>query len=319
MSKPAKSFFGAFLPLFQRNRCLSCQFQGLQPRFLTRYESTSSKPPPNTVPEKDKTDITEEEEGKSKKPPILKPLTRPIGLPTPPLPGQNTGIDPRSVRQRRDDFVNYEKHLLRRKELTRQYAKPYYRDWKNTHHAKGKTFIANPRLFKRDRALYFPNLYGRTLLTTDPMRDTTPVLRGKISVVSVFSTLWAEKQVATFLGPKENPRLHEILKGASSIAQRVEMNIEDNAFKAWLVKRFMFSMRKKFPVEQHGRYFLVAKKGLTDQLREQMGLYNRVVGHVYLLDEECKIRWAGNSLATSEELESLNNGLQKLIEQREAG
>lgn len=47
----------------------------------------------------------------------LRPLSRPLGQLQPPQPGENTGVDPRSWRERRDDFFDYDKHLARRKQL----------------------------------------------------------------------------------------------------------------------------------------------------------------------------------------------------------
>lgn len=163
-------------------------------------------------------------------------------------------------------------------------------------------------------------MYGITLASPKQPQNTTSILRGKISVVNLFSSVWAEAQVATFTGPKQNPGLYEAFEAGnqnlqSPLVQKVDINLEENAVKAWLVRMFMWRMRGKLPEEQHKRYFLV-RKGLTDGLKEAIGMMNSKVGYVYLLDENCRIRWAGSGPAEEAELEALNNGVRKLAEQR---
>lgn len=133
--------------------------------------------------------------------------------------------------------------------------------------------------------------------------------------MSVFNGLWAERQVATFVQEKSNPEMHQALREGGSLAQRVEINAEDNILKAWLIQMFMWRMRQTIPKEQHEKYFLV-RKGFVDQLKEAIGIINGKVGYVYLLDENCRIRWAGSGLAEGGELEGLNNGIRKLLAEK---
>lgn len=199
---------------------------------------------------------------------------------------------------------------------TAKISRPYFRDWGNLQHHEGKSFIAPPRLFKAELSLFFPNLYGETLLKTDHNpRDTTPLLAGKATVVAIFSSRWAEQQAASFVSKDENPALHEALaRAGDDAAQVVYVNYEDNAGKAWLVRFFMGSLRKQFPEKDWGKYFLV-RRGVTDDIRESIGLLNSKVGYVYLVDQFCRIRWAGSGQAHPEEQQGLARGLTRLVDE----
>ena len=175
---------------------------------------------------------------------------------------------------------------------------------------KGKTFLSNPKLFRSEKALYFPNLQGYTLASGKEMRDTTSILNDKISVVSIFSGTWAERQTATFVD--KHPELDEALKLGKEVAQRVNINVEENTMKAALIRLFLPGLRKRFPMEAHSRYFVVTR-GITEDLRDDIGFLNSKVGYVYLIDRECKIRWAGSARAHVGEKEGLVKGVTKLI------
>ena len=180
---------------------------------------------------------------------------------------------------------------------------------------KGKTFQSNAKLFRASKALYFPNLQGITLASPKEVRDTTPVLKNKVSVVSVYSGTWAENQTATFVG--QNPDLTRVLKekyAREGAVQTVFLNVEESDMKAWLIRMFMPSLRKRFSSDAHGRYFVI-RRGLSETLREAIGLVNSKVGYVYLIDSECRIRWAGSGRAEAWEKESLIKGISRLAEE----
>lgn len=201
-----------------------------------------------------------------------------------------------------------------------QMARPYFRDWTNLALHKGKSFLAPPRIFKHDKSLYFPNLFGHTLLKdTSLARDTTPVLAGKATVVAIYSSLWARKQANTFMGKKENPALHGILDNNKGKAQLVHINVEDTSYlKYWFARMFSGSMRKEVGPDNWDKYFLV-RKGISDEIRESIGYLNSKVGYTYLVDGDWRIRWAGSGPAEPDERESLTRGLDRLLDEAQKG
>lgn len=177
---------------------------------------------------------------------------------------------------------------------------------------QGKSFIAPSKLFRADKALFFPNLQGTTLASSQKAQDTTPVLSGIVSVVSTYSGLWAERQTTTFVG--DNKELSKVLDDNADLIQKVDINIEENPLRAWLVKLFVPRLRKSCAAHRHPKYFMI-RRGMTAELRTDIGIYNSQVGYVYLLDSNCRIRWAGSGPADHGERQSLVRGALKLVEE----
>lgn len=135
------------------------------------------------------------------------------------------------------------------------------------------------------------------------------MLRNKISVVSIFSGTWAEKQAKTFVA---TPVLDSLLSEHKDLCQHVRINVEDDGLKRMLIKLFKGSIRREIGEPNWGKYFIV-KNALSDEIRENVGLLNSKVGYVYLVDSQCRIRWAGSGEAQDDEKEGLAKGLQRLI------
>ncbi|KZZ90012.1 ATPase assembly factor ATP10, mitochondria [Ascosphaera apis ARSEF 7405] len=305
------------------NGCTSLVVPVIRSRSV-RHKSSSptapSSPPPPPPPSDQLT------------PPPLRPGARPT-LIVPPAAAQkepsgsggaieieneNTGIDKRSLKQRRADLVDKEKNLERRGELLKELNRGYFNEWRDMKYHQGKTWIGPPRIFKGDRAGYMPNLYGRTIAKgrDGKGRATTDAMKGKVSIVSVYSSAWAQRQAETFTGLKANKELHDLIQRSGGRAQQVIVNVSLSWIKSLLLRLFTWRLRSQVPKDVHSQYFLV-RKGFTRALAGQMGMNNLSVGHTYLVDGECRIRWAGNGEAWEGERESLNRGVVRLLEQEQ--
>ena len=257
-----------------------------------------------------KSQRAEKPDPKTFKPP---PLGRPIGFPFPPLPFHNLERDMRSWEQRQKDFVSMEKHLERRQRISDELWRPYFKDWNAMKYAEGKIFLSNPRLFKRESALFFPNFWGYNLDREES--DTVGYMQGKISVVCVFSRAWADAQCGSFVHEDRNPELWKLLRENSKIAQIVELNVEEGRLTRALLWAFAWSIKGK-KKEPFQKYFIL--KRIKEDIRQVLGMINHKTGFVYLVDRNCRIRWAGSGNAWHGEQESLAAGLQRLIEQEKA-
>ncbi len=124
--------------------------------------------------------------------------------------------------------------------------------------------------------------------------------------------MWAETQAGSFTAADANPALHGLLAGSGGRAQLVQVNVEEDVLKAWLVRMFTGSLRRRVGKANWDRYFLV-RRGISDEIRESVGLLNSKVGYTYLVDHQCRIRWAGSGSADPGEKEGLVKGMQRIL------
>jgi mitochondrial ATPase complex subunit ATP10 len=239
------------------------------------------------------------------------PLGRPIGFTTRPEPFHNLERDMRSWSQWQHDLLSVDKHRERSRQLKEDLSRPYFKDWTAMKYAQGKIFVANPKVFKKESALFFPNFWGHKLDWTEA--ETVTTMRGKISVVCVFSKAWAERQCGTYTSEAENPELWQLFREHEDRVQMVEINVEeDSRLSRAILWAFASNIRKK-KTEPWQKYFVLRR--IRENLRQVLGMINRKSGYVYLVDSDCKVRWAGSGDAWEGEKESLVAGVKRLLQQ----
>jgi mitochondrial ATPase complex subunit ATP10 len=93
------------------------------------------------------------------------------------------------------------------------------------------------------------------------------------------------------------------------------VNLQENPLKSFLVSLFFSSLRKTVPLNLQPTYMVSSQN--MEYLREPLGMENKHIGYVYLLDSNLRVRWAGCGFARDEEGQALKNCARVLLERME--
>ncbi|KAF8587188.1 hypothetical protein K439DRAFT_1630891 [Ramaria rubella] len=238
----------------------------------------------------------------STKPPPLEKLSKPLGV-----TGKPSAI-PKSWEEKRAELLDYNIHLEKRRHLVKQATKGYYEDFGGLRHHEGKTWIAPNSLIREDKALYFPDVTGVSLTPQETVH-TTSIFEGRISIISMISSTRSEEHVKSFT--TSALEAHQ----SNPLFRFLQVNLQENPLKGFLVSLFLSAIRSRTAVHLQSTY-IVSRQNM-EYLREPMGMTNKHVGYVYLVDEKCRIRWAGCGFAAEEEPESLRICTRVLLQRLE--
>ncbi|WVQ99891.1 hypothetical protein IAU59_007034 [Kwoniella sp. CBS 9459] len=286
------------------------------PRVITtsvpRFVSSTSKPNltnagPSTTPTSPRQPAvgssTERGNGtgdsKAKRQPVG-PLPRPLGVRNPP------SSVPKTWAQRKEELLDDERHKAKRKALVKEATQGYFHDYNRAKVVGGgKLWIAPNVLIREDKALYFPDIEGRSLLGSST--HTTDLMRGKTTLVSVITTRLSEEHEQSFVQP-----VLEDVAGHPDF-NFVQINHQENKLKSMLISFLTSSLKRTIPEERWGSYLLAGGEWSQRDLKYPLGIENKLLGYVYLVDPNLKIRWAGCGQATPEEAQALRRATAVLL------
>ncbi|BFZ55983.1 Mitochondrial ATPase complex subunit atp10 [Savitreella phatthalungensis] len=216
-------------------------------------------------------------------------LARPIGF------AQRPGKP-----ERLQTFLEQAKELLstpgQYRKIIAEESGSYWQDFHSMRHNGGKGWTAPQHLFRAEKAMYFPNVYGRTLVCEE--QELYPLLAHGPSIVRVYSATSGEAHV------------HGLGDDVPGL-QKVDLNVQSNLLKHALLLAFIGRVRKLVAEERHGRY-MILERGWERMLR-QVGAVNAYVGYSYLVDMDGKVRWASSGELSTAERSAFSRLAERLV------
>lgn len=247
-------------------------FQRLVPRFVTTLKE-ASKP----ALEKAQT------------------INRPFGYDKPTKIGQNQGklSNPFSASAKEQ----------RQRQLDHDIAHSPFYESKSFSNTQGKIFTPPVSYFKKDKAKYFVDFKGYTLL--NEKRDLYEVLRGKVTLLRIFSTISGENCSNTYVSDYLSEEGYKRLQEKFLNTQIVDVNLPQSWIKGLFVKMAKSNLRTIVPRARQNLYFILPNTIFTLDVKKTLKCDNMCSGYLYVLDEDGKIRWATSGFANDEENEVL--------------
>ncbi|WVQ68199.1 uncharacterized protein L199_006406 [Kwoniella botswanensis] len=233
-------------------------------------------------------------------------LPRPLGITTPPSSANKTWS------QRKKELLDDDRHKAKRKALVKEATQGYFHDYNRAKGVGGgKLWIAPNVLIREDKALYFPDISGKSLLGQEA--HTTDLLRGKITLVSVIATRLSEEHEQSFTQP-----VLEDFAGHPEF-NFVQINHQENKLKSFLVSFFISSLKRTIAEDRWGNYLISSGEWSPMDITNPLGIDNKLLGYVYLIDENLKVRWAGCGTASPEEAQALRRATAVLLGRTKGG
>lgn len=228
---------------------------------------------------------------------VVEQLLKPVGLNAKPRPDivyteGNNLID-------LFDGVKTEERV---KELEIEFAKSGMYEMSTFKKTNGKMFISPASYWKEEKALYFPHIHGRTLADNNrgPEKNLEDQLRGKLSVVRMFSTQIGDNISQSYLKSEE---LAQDNSRSTEKCQVINLHMLENKLKTWIFKLSLGKL--KSTTADHERYWLCDRAQIPFLMREKLLINNVYTGFLFVVDPNLKIRYMASGAASPEEFKAL--------------
>ena len=185
-----------------------------------------------------------------------------------------------------------------------------------------KTLTLQPpptMLYGQAEAFWFPALPAVSLAGAEARLAKDGLLAGKATLLGFSSSQMSMGMVdgwlngaATLLGGGDGDGDGDAAVPAAAAdpppLQTLRMSLVDNAFVGLLRRPLLASMRMSVPAEQHASFYCYF--GDTTAFRTKMGMENKYLGYVCLVDPDGVVRWHvhGSELPAEGDLDAASGG-----------